>query len=407
MKISSKTLYSFIYYYFAFSSVAGFLQMAGFEQSKHLLKFVVYPVYILTFYSLKKGIGLIGAAIILTILIIALTSSFQDYSFELYKIGLTGELFAMLFFFVGKFDIKQNEIFNKGVFPVVITGVIGLFLFFSQPSWYLSYKFEGQEAFNDKLFLEITRLSAFWKYPYWISYGSAVLYYYLICKYLKLEKINKCLKLASITLLCVMILAQQRGPLFICIIYTFVILFYSCKNKISGVRNFTFQILFLLLILGVIGLFFLNEELINFMIEKVSFLFDNSPKNNSFLKERADIFSDFYNKEITLWGYGIGRYGHAAMEMGGEVITDQQYLKMVYETGYFGLLSRLVIILFVLYNGIRYFRHYFFEVGIIFMYLITMFGANSLAMTETHNYVFWYCCGRIFSSKYSVIKNAN
>lgn len=96
-------------------------------------------------------------------------------------------------------------------------------------------------------------------------------------------------------------------------------------------------------------------------------------------------------------GDGIGRYGHEAYYSGKMAITDQQYLKIMYETGYFGIICYSIFILLVVIRGIRNFKDNLFELGIIFFYLMAMTGANCLSVTGQHCIVFWFCCGRIFN----------
>ena len=104
-----------------------------------------------------------------------------------------------------------------------------------------------------------------------------------------------------------------------------------------------------------------------------------------------------FSKKITFWGDGIGRYGHEAYYSGKMAITDQQYLKIMYETGYFGIICYSIFILLVVIRGIRNFKDNLFELGIIFFYLMAMTGANCLSVTGQHCIVFWFCCGRIFN----------
>ena len=117
----------------------------------------------------------------------------------------------------------------------------------------------------------------------------------------------------------------------------------------------------------------------------------------AFLDERANIFSQFLTKEITLFGDGIGRYSAAAYRMGKDAITDQQYLLTVYETGYWGCLGYGIIILAVIIKGLKSFSANYFELTIILFYLLAMSGANCLSSFGQHIAIFWVCCGRIYN----------
>ena len=101
--------------------------------------------------------------------------------------------------------------------------------------------------------------------------------------------------------------------------------------------------------------------------------------------ERLDfIFETLLKKNISFWGDGIGRYGHGAFFEGSISVTDQQYIQLLYETGLFGLLYNVLMLLICLILGFKHFDKCKFEVGVILFYLLAM----------------WYCCGVvIFKTK--------
>ena len=136
---------------------------------------------------------------------------------------------------------------------------------------------------------------------------------------------------------------------------------------------------------------FIDVDMLTRLLEKIEVLSDASV----FLDERANIFSQFLTKDITLLGDGIGRYSAAAYRMGKDAITDQQYLLTVYETGYWGCFGYGVIILAVIIKGLKSFSVNYFELTIILFYLLAMSGANCLSSFGQHIAIFWMCCGRI------------
>lgn len=122
--------------------------------------------------------------------------------------------------------------------------------------------------------------------------------------------------------------------------------------------------------------------------------FDNA---QMFLKDRTNIFRDFRTKEISLLGDGIGRYSHGAYFLGKSAITDQQYMKMLYEIGILGCIGYGFIFLVTILKGLRNIKGNIFELLIIAFYLVAMTGANCLAVFEQHIAIFWICCGLVFS----------
>ena len=77
----------------------------------------------------------------------------------------------MLFFFLGRFRISNSySIIQYGLLVYIVVGIAALYLFFAMPSWYYDFKVNGWWNIIDtgQINLEMIRLSAFWKYPYWI-----------------------------------------------------------------------------------------------------------------------------------------------------------------------------------------------------------------------------------------------
>lgn len=387
--------------YFIVTAVIGICLMISIPFFNGLLLWMLLiSAIILALKNLSRGPLIIDGAIFVTIIIILSTSLFNNYPFSLYRTGVRDEILPMFFFPLGRsLYMANNKLFEKAILPVFLVGLIGLYLFIIQPTWYVEYRMSDQGAFSDERLLEMTRLAAFWKFPYWVSYGSAIVYYYLLCKFVKNKSIKPLRWFPYMAfILIILILTQQRGPIGFAILVTILVFFVSLRHKSDYKGSYLLSLMLIgfLFLAGIIGMSFMSTELIEFMTKKMTVLFDNS-NGSSFIGERADIFYQFANKEVTIWGDGIGRFSHQAISLKLPAISDQQYMKMLYETGFLGLISRLSIICIILFNGIKHLSKYYFEVGIIIMFLITMMGANSLSILDAHCYIFWLCCGRIYN----------
>ena len=66
------------------------------------------------------------------------------------------------------------------VYPLGLTYVIGLILFFWMPSWYVNYKIGQGNIWNSTGFYEIMRLSSFWTHPYFVGYSSLFVIVYIL-----------------------------------------------------------------------------------------------------------------------------------------------------------------------------------------------------------------------------------
>lgn len=377
--------------YFLIFALDGFLTMIGLEQlAKFLSIFLLGLVYI-TFSELKKKITSIELFIILFYFSIILISIFQNTPFIYLIPEIKSICWSLSFFIIGeRITVKRNiQILDKGKKIFIYICVIGLILFFSMPSWYLTFKMRNApiDAATD-YFLEITRLSAFWEFPYWISYGAIIYYLYLSINFY----IKKDAKIKNICILfflfVIILLAQQRSPLLFAIIVTLILLILNLKKSPQNRLYITLTVILMISIIYYISLQ-IDIELLNRFLMKL----DAVNNYSDFLEARANIFGDL--PDISFWGDGLGRYSHMAYNMGKQAITDHQYLKILHECGIFGGLGYGIIIIKSITNGIRHYKNNTFELGVILFFLIAMAGANCLSVSQEQSAIFWLCCGRL------------
>ena len=393
----SNLLYKYVFSnYFLYFAFFAFLDMFSIHFFNTPLLFDIVILFLAVQYF-KKGMDILDIWLLFTILIIILTS-LPNTPLLLFRNGLEAEILPMFAYFIGKNDKYNNdELLRKGKVVLCIVGFIGLFLFVLQPGWYVSFRLASTEGdLNSHKFLEMTRLSAFWEFPYWISYGTAIIYTYILKNALG----NKgCPNTKEILLLfyffMIALLTQQRAAIGMIIMSTVLLLWFYGKINLGRIILSCIFIVLLLLIIKEILDKILSLEQLDFLLSKFTDL--QGDDNTSFLQKRANLFSDFIDKPISLFGDGLGIYGHAALRFGKDAITDQGYLKILYETGVFGFFSRLFFILIIFLRGIRKRNKYIFESLIIFFIMIAMLGANPLSNFQMHNIVFWLCCGNICS----------
>ena len=245
--------------------------------------------------------------------------------------------------------------------------------------------------------LMIPKITGMFIYPF-IQIGHAFLLKQIVSKWSS-NIVNKfyIFLISQPVLAFIAILTQQRAPLFIIAAITLIYIAIGFfKKKRDGHTSLKLSIIyFLIASICMFGVFvsFIDIDMLARLLEKIEVLSDASV----FLDERANIFSQFLAKDVTLFGDGIGRYSAAAYRMGKNAITDQQYLLTAYETGYWGCLGYGFIILVVIIKGLKSFSVNYFEIIIILFYLLAMSGANCLSSFGQHIAIFWICCGRIYN----------
>lgn len=390
--------------YFLLLAIDGLLSLIGYVQfAKFDLILLISGLILAIDKFLRKGISWIDVYIIAFSFVIAITSLSNNYPHELWFWGIRYQLLITLFFFVGEHPYMRSwNMFENAKIPFLVVCAIGLGLFLVQPSWYVEYKLSGFTNASENRLLEMTRLSAFWVYPYWVSYGCSILFLYISFKSFYLEGyISKTNMFVLIFLFFVALLTQQRAAIGFISFITFILLYKGLFVKDRKKRKFSKSILLfvgLSTCLILILFSFLDEERIIFMFNKVDVLLSSTNySGNSFIQDRINLFSDFFYKKVSFFGDGIGRYSHAAYNMGKMAITDQQYMQIFYETGYWGIISYISLFAIVLFKAAKNVDYNIFEIGIVLFFLIAMSGANSLSSNSQHTIIFWICCGRIFN----------
>lgn len=397
----SKILYKYVFlYYFALTACFGLLDMF----SIHLFEYsyiIILALIVCSFKYFKTNVvDGFDYLMIFTILLISFLGYVKNPYKDLYKLGLLWEILPMLAFFIGKDKNNKNGdlVLKNGIVAVMITGAIGLALYILQPGWYLNYKLSVLTDVTDFMWLEMTRLSAFWQYPYWMSYGVALIYIFILGKFvIDGQYKNKVMIFTLFFLFLISILTQQRasigGILMATIVYVIIYKGLS-KKQILSVLLYSFIIIIILYATFYLLSSFLDLSRLDFILSKYE-VFENS--KNNFLSDRAEIFDNMKDIPKTMFGDGLGLYSHGADSKGlKHYITDQGYMKMLYETGYLGLVLRMYLILCCLLKAIHNFRNCHVECLVIIVFLVSLFGANSLSALQMHNIVFWFCCGHIW-----------
>ncbi|WP_459189576.1 O-antigen ligase family protein [Parabacteroides sp. APC149_11_2_Y6] len=390
-----------IYNYFLLTALAGFGNMLGIGILLKLdLILLLSGLYIFFSSSIKK-MQKIDILLLLFLLCISISSALNNYSSDLLYYGLRYQILLTIFFFIGKSEwFADWKFFDKMQIPIITVSLIGLYLYLVQPSWYMVWKLQSTTEFSsESRILEMTRLSAFWQYPYWVSYGCALLYHYKLYM-MFMGSVRKQDVLIIFFLFLIVVLTQQRAPLLFIVLSTVFFYIYSfCSKSKYQYKKFrrALNISIIVLFIAVLYVLFniLDEDRIVFMINKIVSVDSN---NTSFLNERLGLYKDFQNIPVKFWGDGIGRYSHLAYQQNKLAITDCQYIQTLHETGYFGFIGYIIIFVYLIINGVKNIKLNIFEIGVSVFYLIAMIGANPLSNQGIHTVFFWICCGRMINN---------
>ncbi len=381
--------------YFLIFALNGMFNMLQLPGGGTIWTLYTLSVLYVALYLLYKYKNLWDLFFISFLFILIITSSFNSYPKIMLMNSIRG-LPILMFYIIGRHSIgKDWKLFEKGLVVFIIVCIIGIYLYIKMPSWYLTMKLENTDStWSDGYVLEMSRLSSFWSFPYWVSYGSAIFYCYI--NYISFVWNKSGIKtiLLQVFLLVVMALAQQRTPLFFAVFITFVSFLIGLISRRKSKFFWSFLVLIFVLTFAIVSLLpYLDADMLERFLLKVNAV------DSDFLSDRSNIFDGQEKLSVTLFGDGLGSHSHMALNYGGVSFTDQEYLKILYETGLFGSMCYGIIIGTSFIKGLKAWKANYFELSILAMYLIGMLGADCISVSEEHSAIFWFCCGRLINKQ--------
>lgn len=320
---------------------------------------------------------------------------FSDYRIELFYLGIKQQLSVMFLYFIARTVKFRNDDFIENFkWPMLLVIASGIVLYFFPPGWYSAFRYKtlGDYSDNPLLFYEMTRMSSFFPHPYFLGYGSCIMIIYIIKKLL----IDKCESIwyyiAFFLTIFTLFFSQMRVAMAYSLLFMTLSSLYVVLIDKSNSRFFK-TILYLVPISILIFFLIVNnidEDFLYYITER------STDKDDNLIKERINIFASFF-KYISVFGSGLGRFGHSAIEFNQKCIADAEYLRVLCELGYVGMFLLLYPIIYSVIIGIKNLRVAFFETFVVLFFLFVMIGAAPLEMTQQHNFLLWFCVGHIVS----------
>lgn len=388
------------YYWIVFTIYAFFRMRFGvFSRidTVYEISILIYVVYVTKFIKWN----LIDKLILLFVIYSFFCCYVDDFDLSLINRWFRAMAFGICGYFIAR-SIKYNHygIFEamKYFFPVICC--IALLLYFHPTSWYLNYKLNYEEL-SDHMVAELTRLSGFWEFPYFISYGS-----FIYLAYFGLKHYNESLTMKKKMYVCFFVVilacffAQQRVAIFfVVVLYVlFHILFFLSKRH--TIKKLIICDIIIILFMGSSFATLKNvvsSDTYNYIIQR---MFENSSETK-IISERFEMFKYESSINNVIIGDGFGSHSRSS----NSVISDNQYLNIYSELGIIGLVLLYMPIIFSLLKFIKY-RGNLFELCILVFYLVAMTGANPINTPDLHPFIFWYCLGLINNSNRYLLTNS-
>lgn len=327
---------------------------------------------------------------------------FNSYSFRLFYLGIRSELIPICFYFFARTEKFKNDDFLLNMrMPLLFAMFCGIAFYFTMPSFYLSYKASvlwnsmniDASSATGHLLYEISRLSSFWPHSYFIGY-AALFVLVLTTKRIIIDNAYK--KLDSICMVVsffCLFFAQQRVSIAFALLYLVLLTLYAKWHRLEK-RYILYAMWVGAAVLGVliatIAVMVLGPDFVEYVMNR-SINYDGN-----MVGDRFALFEHFVN-DLSLFGDGLGRYGHGAHAEGFSTIPDCDYIRVPAELGFVGF-SMLMLICFVaLVRGIQILKYCFFEVVCLSFALVSMLGAATWELGTLHPFLYWFCIGHIQS----------
>lgn len=330
--------------------------------------------------------------------------SFNGIPLSVFGTDFLNVVYPMIFFYIGLNSQKTDNRFYIGILlGSLFCFIVGFYLHFSIPQWYLDWKVEQQNnmwsrKFGDVSeygFLEMGRFSSFLASSYTTSTLSVIGLSISINYLFRRKKFYTYFFIFIVSVLAMFISMQRVGilyGLFVISLYNLYGIF--CKKK--NIKRFLLLEIFVI----VICMVSLSMNNRNFQVfDAVSSKLTNTMIKDAF-NERAGQYKNIMDNWKNYWfGDGLGSGGHAALKEGFVAVADGNYYKLLFETGIFGFIWFAFLMILTILKALKKYKYYSIELLIVLYYLAAMLGANILEFRFAV-IPLWYCIGRIWNDKY-------
>lgn len=341
--------------------------------------------------------------ILINIIWICITWLINDYPHKPYLTvrAIMGEMAFMMAYWIARYSDKDylSIIIEYARKPLVITCIIGVYCFIFEPAWYLkiidsAVTSQGIYNYTKENVIDQFKLRSIFSGGYVLGYlcAFAIVYELFLVFTKKKKQISHFYyHLLFIFLLVITsILAMMRAPLACTIMGLGIVYGYSVlyADKFRA----TVILTGIMVLVGGALLFILqNVDIsdVEVLISKVNQIGD---QGNDFVKERLFL----QESGSSLFGGGYGRFNAIAyykFEM--PTIPDGEYMKIISEQGYIGLVLMVTPIVLGVIKALFHFKHLGFELFVLLMLLVCMIGADPLSTSDKHCFLYWLALGQI------------
>jgi hypothetical protein len=309
---------------------------------------------------------------------------FSDLPISVYFMEFSNSILPIiLFYFFGRLNL-DNSFYNITLYALAACFAIGFYFQLTVPSNYMAFMSNidgiGQNPLSYKLnyrsYLGLT------------ATGSLSAIGVLLSFNLMYKRNFKAGKIIFLICFLALILTFRRAALYtglfalIWMNYLIIFKFKGAKSKIK-----ILLVEFVFMCSALYWLISSNQEFLDDLYERFySFSDAIESRSDTWLKGLS-------NTQNILFGDGLGRYGHKAVEYSNLYIPDGNYFRMIAELGVLGFLLFMLIIIISVYNGFSKIKNNYIELCIVIIICLQAVGSNVFSF-QLIAPVFWYSVGR-------------
>ncbi|ADQ79112.1 hypothetical protein Palpr_0962 [Paludibacter propionicigenes WB4] len=326
-----------------------------------------------------------------------------------YVNDMVNYLWAMLFFYVGS---NQNETSHKFykyfLYGNIIVFLIGFYLYFSAPEWYLDRLVEiknnvwfADTNYNKDNILAFQRFSSFLQDEYAISHFAIFsIAVALAITYYRGVKVSIMNYIMIFVCILTAFLSQMRIAIFYSVVVLLAFIIYGFC--VRGRRQSLVLLIILCSLIALVYVFamFLFRDRLDIVIDSVIGRLKQMSFNDA-ISERTDQHAYLIrNWDYHIFGHGMGAGGSSAGMFGLPHVNDANYYKLLYESGLVGSTWFFIIIIMTLIRAFINIKYLIIELVIICYVLSAMVGSNSLTLAYMYILPFWFAMGRVWNYEY-------
>lgn len=332
--------------------------------------------------------------------------------FKYYYSDFRALVIPMMAVYIGMVN-NDESIYKWFVLSTVFCIVVGLFLYFVQPSWYLSFKvatledtlrYEGSNL-SELNVMDLStsgRFSSFFPTTYPVAYFTT----FSLCLALNdlyKETENRMFKsnLLLLTVLGILMLGIILTLTRVAVAYLiFLVSFYFAYGFIKKKRNRNLVRGILIAMVGIILLVFIRLSTLEYgsfvlerMGDRLTMESASELTEGSRIVQTQNVLDSWENVFL---GDGLGSHGGAARAEGKSGITDEDWIRVLVEFGVVGFVGLIVAFAMTINRAFKRRKFFMAELTIVVYGVVSMFVADTM-YKGVLVLIFWFAIGRIWN----------